>query len=106
MKKVIHENEINKQKQKELLEKEKEDDNKFYQEMEKNEMKRDLERKRYFDNIRRFANKYSEEETNIKVIQAVMGHANIETTMDIYAEVIDAKKTEAIEKLSHSLDIF
>jgi len=40
------------------------------------------------------------------VIQAVMGHANIETTMDIYAEVTDMKKTEAIEKLSHNLDIF
>lgn len=26
------------------------------------------------------------------VIQAVMGHANIETTMDIYAEVTDMKK--------------
>lgn len=29
-----------------------------------------------------------------------MGHANIETTMDIYAEVTDAKKKEAIENLS------
>ena len=35
-----------------------------------------------------------------------MGHANIETTMDIYAEVTDDKKKEAIENLSHSLDIF
>ena len=35
-----------------------------------------------------------------------MGHANIETTMDIYAEVTDAKKKEAIENLSHNLDIF
>ena len=35
-----------------------------------------------------------------------MGHANIETTMDIYAEVTDMKKTEAIEKLSHKLDVF
>ena len=29
-----------------------------------------------------------------------------ETTMDIYAEVTDAKKKEAIENLSHNLDIF
>ena len=32
--------------------------------MERNELKKDLERKRYFDNIRRFANKYDENETN------------------------------------------
>ena len=31
--------------------------------MERNELKKDLERKRYFDNIRRFANKYDENET-------------------------------------------
>ena len=28
-----------------------------------------------------------------------MGHANIETTMDIYAEVTDMKKTEANRKI-------
>ena len=35
-----------------------------------------------------------------------MGHANIETTLDIYAEVTDMKKTEAIENLSRNLHIF
>ena len=29
-----------------------------------------------------------------KVIQSVMGHRNIETTMDIYAEAIEEKKQE------------
>ncbi len=53
-----------------------------------------------------FCTRFCENETNIKVIQAVMGHANIETTMDIYAEVTDMRKTEAIENLSHNLDIF
>lgn len=53
-----------------------------------------------------FCTRFCEQETNIKVIQAVMGHANIETTMDIYAEVTDAKKKESIENLSHNLDIF
>lgn len=53
-----------------------------------------------------FCTRFCENETNIKVIQAVMGHANIETTMDIYAEVTDMKKTEAIENLSHNLDVF
>ena len=64
LKKVIRENEINKEKQRELLQKEKEEDIRAYQEMERNEMKQDLKRKRYFDNIRRFANKYDEEEVN------------------------------------------
>ena len=53
-----------------------------------------------------FCTRFCEHETNIKVIQAVMGHANIETTMDIYAEVTDMKKTEAIENLSHNLNVF
>ena len=64
LKRVIRENEINKEKQKELLQKEKEEDIRAYEEMEKNEMKQDMERKRYFDNIRRFANKYDEDEVN------------------------------------------
>lgn len=53
-----------------------------------------------------FCTRFCENETNIKVIQAVMGHANIETTMDIYAEVTDMKKTEAIENLSKNLKVF
>ena len=64
LKKVIRENEINKEKQRELLQKEKEEDVRAYEEMERNEMKQDIERKRYFDNIRRFANKYDEVEVN------------------------------------------
>ena len=50
---------------------------------ERNEKKKDLERKRYFENIRRFANKYSEEETkrilidrmaeNLVVLRAKLG---------------------------------
>ena len=62
LKKVIRENEIYKEKQKELIQKEKEEDIQSYKEMERNELKKDLERKRYFDNIRRFANKYDENE--------------------------------------------
>ena len=53
-----------------------------------------------------FCTRFCENETNVKVIQAVMGHANIETTLDIYAEVTDAKKSEAIENLSRNLRIF
>lgn len=53
-----------------------------------------------------FCTRFCENETNVKVIQAVMGHSNIETTLDIYAEVTDSKKTEAIENLSRNLHIF
>lgn len=52
-----------------------------------------------------FCSRLCECETNLKVLQTIMGHANIETTMDIYAEVTNKKKAEAIEKLSR-LDIF
>ncbi len=44
-----------------------------------------------------FCSRLCENETNVKVIQEVMGHANIETTLDIYAEVNYAKKKEALE---------
>lgn len=52
-----------------------------------------------------FATRLCENETNLKVIQSIMGHKNIETTMDVYAEATDRKKQESIEKLS-GLDIF
>ena len=53
-----------------------------------------------------FCTRFCESETNLKVIQSIMGHANIETTMDIYAEATELKKQEAIRALEHSKDIF
>lgn len=53
-----------------------------------------------------FCTRFCENETNVKVIQAVMGHADIKTTMDIYAEVTETKKQEAMENLSKNLKIF
>ena len=53
-----------------------------------------------------FCTRFCENETNIKVIQAIMGHANIETTLDIYADVTQDKKKEALEILSKNLDVF
>lgn len=38
-----------------------------------------------------FCTRLCENETNIKVIQAVMGHKDIQTTMNIYAEVSNSK---------------
>ena len=53
-----------------------------------------------------FCSRLCETETNIKVIQEVMGHANVETTLDIYAEVNYAKKKESLENLAARLNVF
>lgn len=53
-----------------------------------------------------FATRLCEQESNLKVIQDIMGHRNIETTMDIYAEATDKKKQETFDMLSSKLDIF
>ena len=53
-----------------------------------------------------FATRLCEAESNLKVIQSVMGHASIETTMDIYAEVTEMTKKEALDNLSANLDVF
>ena len=53
-----------------------------------------------------FCTRLCENETNLKVIQSIMGHKNIETTMDIYAEATEKKKQESFENLAAKLDIF
>ena len=46
-----------------------------------------------------FCTRLCENDVNLKVIQTVMGHKDIQTTMDIYAEVSEQKKAEAFENL-------
>ena len=53
-----------------------------------------------------FCTRLCENETNLKVSQSIMGHRNIETTMDIYAEATEEKKQESFENLAAKLDIF
>lgn len=53
-----------------------------------------------------FCSRFCERETNVKVIQAVMGHADIQTTMNIYAEVTNAKMAAAVTDLAKNLDVF
>ena len=53
-----------------------------------------------------FCTRLCEKETNLKVIQSVMGHKDIQTTMDIYAEATEEKKQELFERLAATLDIF
>ena len=47
-----------------------------------------------------FASRFCENETNIKVIQEVMGHADVSTTMNIYAEVNQEVSRTSIENLA------
>ena len=53
-----------------------------------------------------FCTRLCERETNLKVIQSIMGHADIRTTMDIYAEVTEQKKKESIGELSKKYSLF
>lgn len=54
-----------------------------------------------------FCTRLCEQESNLKVIQSIMGHANISVTMDVYAEATDDKKKESINNLSEKFhDLF
>ncbi len=50
-----------------------------------------------------FCTRFCENETNLKVIQSIMGHADITTTMDIYAEATEEKKQEIIANLENKI---
>jgi len=53
-----------------------------------------------------FCSRFCENENNVKTIQTIMGHANIKTTMDVYAKVSNQVKIESLNALSSKLDIF
>lgn len=60
----------------------------------------------YVHNLRHtFCTRFCEHETNIKVIQEIMGHADIGTTMNIYAEVTEARKKESFDSLQGKIKI-
>lgn len=52
-----------------------------------------------------YCTRLCEVETNIKLIQELMGHADIKTTMQIYAEVTQQAKADAGVRLSGNLGI-
>ena len=52
-----------------------------------------------------FCTRLCENETNLKVIQDIMGHRNIKTTMEIYAEATKEAKISSFEKLNGKLGI-
>ena len=51
-----------------------------------------------------FCTRLCETETNLKVIQDIMGHKSIETTMNIYAEATHEMKQKSFENLASKLD--
>ena len=52
-----------------------------------------------------FCTRFCENETNLKVIQEIMGHADITTTMDIYNEATKDKKIESFAGLEGKIKI-
>ena len=50
-----------------------------------------------------FCTRFCENETNLKVIQSIMGHKDIQTTMDIYAEATEEKKNEVIQNMENKI---
>ena len=52
-----------------------------------------------------FCTRFCENETNVKVIQEIMGHSDISTTMNIYADVTEAKKQETFKNLDGKIKI-
>ena len=58
-------------------------------------------------NIRHtFCTRLCEVETNLKTIQYIMGHADIQTTMDIYAEATEESNVNAMNKLADVVNFF
>lgn len=47
-----------------------------------------------------FCTRMCEQESNVKVIQQIMGHKDIQTTLDIYADVTELSKKNAISNLT------
>lgn len=52
-----------------------------------------------------FCTRYCENESDLKVIQEIMGHADIETTLGIYAEATEQKKKESFASLEGKIRI-
>lgn len=52
-----------------------------------------------------FCTRFCENEANIKVIQTIMGHRDIQTTLDIYADCTEEKKKEVVKNLEDSIFI-
>lgn len=52
-----------------------------------------------------FCTRLCENETNLKVIQTIMGHKDIQTTMDIYADCTEDKEKEVVQRIENKIFI-
>ena len=52
-----------------------------------------------------FCTRFCENESNLKIIQSIMGHTDIRTTMDVYAEATQEKKQEIVANLQGKIII-
>ena len=52
-----------------------------------------------------FCTRFCENETNLKIIQEIMGHANISTTMDVYNEATQEQKKTSFANLEGKIMI-
>ena len=52
-----------------------------------------------------FVTRYCENEINLKVIQEILGHKDIATTMDIYAEATKDAKVKFFDNLQGKIRI-
>lgn len=53
-----------------------------------------------------FCARLCENESNLKVIQEIMGHVDIGTTMNIYAEVSEMRKKASMEAMTEKMALF
>ena len=53
-----------------------------------------------------FCARLCEADVHIKVIQTIMGHKDIQTTMDIYAEVTEWKKKASLNEIFEQMKLF
>ena len=53
-----------------------------------------------------FCTRICENESNLKVIQELMGHVDIQTTMNIYAEVSDERRKSSLNAMSDNMILF
>ena len=53
-----------------------------------------------------FCTRYCENETNLKVIQEIMGHKDIATTMEIYAEATKDAKVKLFANLDGKFRLY